>query len=223
MKELGGKYSSMLGIDLSKEKEEEIFKWFLAAKLYAARISEQIATSTYHEFKKSNLLSPDNILKAGWDKLVGVLDRGGYARYDFSTATKLLEIMKDLNSKYNGSLITLYKESKNENDLEERLKDLGKGIGNVTVNIFLRELRNIWRKADPQLSDFTILGARRLKILTKSQSEEKSLSKLKKYWKIHKIKGFDFVDFEAALLKLGKNYIRKKKHGGDTLQYKKDR
>jgi len=32
-------------------------------------------------------LDPEKILEAGWDKLVEVLDRGHYVRYDFSTTT----------------------------------------------------------------------------------------------------------------------------------------
>jgi hypothetical protein len=183
----------------------------LASKLYAARINEEIATRTYFEFKKEDLLTPRKILRAGWDKLVRVLDDGGYVRYDFSTATKLLEITKDLESKYDGSLNRLHKESKDERELQRRLKDLGKGIGDVMVNIFLRELRGIWRMANPQINDYTILAAKRLGIVSSSVRRERLLDILRDYWERNRVKGFDFCDFEAALLKLGKNYIRKKK------------
>jgi hypothetical protein len=44
----------------------------------------------------------------------------------------------------------------------EKLKDLGKGIGDVMVNIFLRELRSIWNKANPGINEFTIMAAKRL-------------------------------------------------------------
>jgi len=43
--------------------------------------------------------SPDAILEAGWDRLVEVLDSGGYTIYDFSTATNLLGIAKNLKEK----------------------------------------------------------------------------------------------------------------------------
>ncbi|HAV42999.1 TPA: hypothetical protein DCX15_03165 [bacterium] len=214
MERLGGRYSSTLGIDLSRGTDEEIFKWFLASKLYAARIGEDLATRTYHEFKENNLLTPKEIIEAGWENLVKVLDDGGYVRYDFSTATKLLEIMKDLINKYSGSLNRLHEESKDEKEISERLKGLGKGIGEVTVNIFLRELRGIWRKVDPAVNEFSILAARRLGILTESDSGKDVPKKLKEYWRKNRIKDFDFSDFEAALLRLGKNYIRKKKDLG---------
>src|SRR3990170_5102919 len=93
---LGGKFSKELGIDLSKGKSTEIFKWFLASKLFGARIGTNIAIKTYREFERCGVLSPEKILETGWDGLVRILDDGGYARYDFSTATKLLEIMADL-------------------------------------------------------------------------------------------------------------------------------
>ena len=131
-------YSRDLGIDLKSGREEEIFKWFLACLLFGKPIQQEVAKRTYFEFEKEKILTPEKILKAGWDKLVGILDRGYYVRYDFSTATKLLEICKELKEKY-GSLKNLIKVSKNKKDLAKRLQEF-KGIGPVTTRIFLREL-----------------------------------------------------------------------------------
>jgi len=132
-------YSKDLGIDLKSEKEKEIFKWFLACLLFGKPIQQEVAKRTYFEFEKARILTPEKILKAGWDKLVEVLDRGGYVRYDFSTATKLLEICKELKEKY-GSLTNFFKRSKNKKDLAKRLQEF-KGIGPVTTRIFLRDLK----------------------------------------------------------------------------------
>ena len=131
-------YSRDLGIDLKSGREEEIFKWFLACLLFGKPIQQEVAKRTYFEFEKEKILTPEKILKAGWDKLVEILDRGYYVRYDFSTATKLLEICKELKEKY-GSLKNLIKVSKNKKDLSRRLQEF-KGIGPVTTRIFLREL-----------------------------------------------------------------------------------
>ena len=133
-------YSEDLGIDLTKPSGR--FKWFLASILFGARISEKIAMKTYRTFEKYGILSPEKILDAGWDELVRILDEGGYVRYDFSTATKLLNIMKELKEKY-GSLEKLYAQSKDTPDLVAKLKEF-KGIGDVTAQIFLRELRVVW-------------------------------------------------------------------------------
>ncbi len=68
-----------------------------------------------------------------------VLDSGGYVRYDFSTASNLLEAMSKLVNEY-GDLEKLHEASANPKDLERRLMGF-KGIGSVGANIFLRELR----------------------------------------------------------------------------------
>jgi endonuclease III len=133
-------YSRDLGIDLRSGKEEEIFKWFLACLLFGKPIQQKVAKSTYFEFEKENLLTPEKILKAGWDKLVEILDRGHYVRYDFSTSTKLLEICKELKEKY-GSLTNLIQQAKNRKDLVKRFQEF-KGIGPTTTRIFLREIKH---------------------------------------------------------------------------------
>jgi len=134
-------YSKDLGIKLESGKEEEIFKWFLACLLFGKPIQQEVAKKTYFEFEKAGLLSPEKILKAGWERLVEILDRGHYVRYDFSTATKLLEICKELKEKY-GTLINLLNQAKDQKDLERKLLEF-KGIGPVTVRIFLRDLKLI--------------------------------------------------------------------------------
>jgi len=141
-------YSQELGLDL--KTEEDRFKWFLASLLFAKRISSEVAKRTYREFEKEGIVTPESITEAGWDKLVEVLDSGGYVRYDFSTASNLLEIASSLKEKY-GSLEALYIQSKDSKDLEKRLLEF-KGVGPTTVNIFLRELKGVWEKARPQLS-----------------------------------------------------------------------
>ncbi|MCJ7458806.1 MAG: hypothetical protein MUP17_07430 [candidate division Zixibacteria bacterium] len=212
LKELGVKFSTALGIDLKNSTSEEVFKWFLASILFGARISETIAVKTYKEFERRKVLSPDSILQTGWDGLVEILDAGGYVRYDFKTATKLLDIMKNLKDRYNGDLNLLHKESRDSRDLEVNLQSLGKGIGEVTTNIFFRELRGVWEKAEPYPSDLVILAARRSGLISsKINSKEKILEELKTLWQKYKVKGKDYIAFEAALLRLGKDYYRKGK------------
>lgn len=162
-------YSEEIGLDLKKPSDR--FKWFLASMLFAKRISAKIAKRTYAEFERAEITTPEKILDAGWDKLVEVLDSGGYVRYDFSTATKLLEISKLLKAKY-GSLENLHASAKDSRELEKRLLEF-KGVGPTTVNIFLRELRSVWEKADPKVSRLAADVARKLGL--KKKHEIKSL------------------------------------------------
>jgi len=151
-------YSKELGLDLTKA--EDRFKWFLASVLFAKRISAETAKETYLYFEQEELTSPDAILEAGWNRLVEVLDSGGYTRYDFSTATNLLGIAKMLKEKY-GDLERLHAESSSPTDLERRLQEF-KGVGPVGVSIFLRELRGIWEKAKPKPSPLAVATAQKI-------------------------------------------------------------
>lgn len=209
VKNFGEKYSEMLGINLTGGKDHEIFKWFLAAILFGAPITEKAAIKTYKCFEKYGVLAPQKILETGWDGLVQILDEGSYTRYDFKTADKLLETMKNLMENYGGSLNRLHNEAKNTEDLAKKLKSLGKGIGDVTLSIFLRELRGIWEKAEPEPTPLIVLAAKKLGIIeekTKSTAES-----LKNFWLKNRATGKSFVNFETALLRLGKDYCRKRK------------
>ena len=188
IKEFGKTYSTSLGIDLKKGKEGEVFKWFLASILFGKRISAEIASKTYKEFETKDVLSPEKILKTGWDGLVKILDDGGYVRYDFSTATKLLDLMKELKERY-GTLCELHRQAKDPRDLERMLMEF-KGIGPVTTNIFLRELRTIWAKSDPEPIDFVKKAARDLGI---------DLNKFNRKTK-------RFIRLEAALIRIRRSH-----------------
>jgi endonuclease III len=206
----GQKYSEILGIDVSSGKDEEIFKWFLASILFGAPITEKAVIKTYKCFEKYNVLTPKRILETGWDGLVKILDEGSYARYDFKTADKLLEVIRNLTQIYDGSLTILYNEASDGQDLEKRVKNLGKGIGDVTVSVFLRELRDVWKKADPNPTKLAVVAAEKLGILRRDVTED-ILKRLKDFWSKNKVAGKSFVNFETALLRLGKDFCRKGK------------
>ena len=212
---VGVKFSRELGIDLEGGDPAEIFKWFLAAKLFGARISTEIAIRTFREFQSCGVVTPERILDTGWDGLVAILDTGGYVRYDFSTATRLLAITEDLVRLYGGNLCALHERARNSAELERFLKDLGTGIGGVTVNIFLRELRTVWPKARPALSPLAILAAGHTGLV--SQRDD-ALVAIENLWAEHPVSGMDFCDFEAALIRLGKDYCRKGRHA--TCQFR---
>ncbi|HYB67973.1 MAG TPA: hypothetical protein VEC97_00335 [Candidatus Acidoferrales bacterium] len=208
---MGQKYSEVLGIDLSTENDKEVFKWFLASLLFGAPITESSVIKTYKCFEKYDALLPKKILNIGWDGLVKILDEGSYTRYDFKTADKLLEVMRNLTEKYLGSLNLIHVQASDARDLERRLKALGKGIGDITVSIFLRDLRGIWKKADPIPTPLVVEVAKRLGIVKKEATAEDALRQLKVFWAKNEFTGKSFINFETALLRLGKDYIRKGK------------
>lgn len=142
-------YSEELGLDLARRDDRTLFCWFLASALFGGRISATIATRTYRAFERHRLLTPRRILKAGWDYLVDpIMREGGYVRYDGRKSTQILRDCEALLSDYGGSLTALHAAAADAGDLERRLTAFY-GVGPVTANIFLRELRPFWRKADP--------------------------------------------------------------------------
>ena len=135
-------YAEELGIDLSSKQEAEYFKWFLACLLFGKPIQQEVAKRTYFEFVNDGLTNPDAIIQAGWDKLVEILDKGHYVRFDYSTATKLLDVCRALKEKY-GTITNLLKQGQSMDELSSRLQEF-KGIGQKTAKIFLRDIRPVF-------------------------------------------------------------------------------
>ena len=138
-------YARRLQIDLASKNEQELFKWFLACLLFGKPIQTAIAERAYQELVGARLTSPNAVLRAGWNKLVCLLDRAHYVRYDFSTATKLLEVCQELKHRY-GTLTNLLAQARTASELSRTLQEF-KYIGPVTARIFLREVRPIWYRS----------------------------------------------------------------------------
>jgi hypothetical protein len=188
-------YSEELGIDLSANDDREYFKWFLASMLFGGRITETIARNTYRALIRHELVTPRKIIAAGWDFLVDpVMREGGYARYDGRKSTQFLRDCEKLLRDYRGSLRRVHDEAAGERDLEDRLTAFY-GIGPVTANIFLRELRPYWPKADPEPLA-SVLEAARMQGIDLGDYERKSIA---------------FVRVEAGLLRLRHEFARKRR------------
>jgi len=213
MERVPGRFSDELGLALESHRPNDLFLWFLASLLFGARISGTIVARTHAQFVRRGLVTPGEILKTGWDGLVEVLDAGGYARYDFKTATKLLEVMRTLADRYHSDLNKLHQAAKDARDLESRLKALGKGVGDVTVQVFLRELREIWSKADPPLSPLAMLAAEDLGLVDEGGggADRSPADRVKALWERVGVRGKTFGDFESALVRLGRDYCRRQR------------
>ena len=85
------------------------------------------------------------MLAAGWDELVRLLDEAHYVRYDFSTATKLLDVCQELKQRY-GNVTRMIEQAKNGSQLSIRLQEF-KHIGPVTARVFTREVVPVWYRS----------------------------------------------------------------------------
>jgi endonuclease III len=124
--------------------ETEYFKWFLACLLFGKPIQQDVAKRSYLELVQDGITSPDAILAAGWEKLVDILDRGHYVRFDFSAATKLLDVSSALKENY-GTFGALLKQSRTLDELSACLQEF-KGVGPKTIENFLRDMKLVLEK-----------------------------------------------------------------------------
>lgn len=150
-------YSEELGLDV--ENPSDWFPWFLSASLFSKPISAATALRTASLLIQSGIRTPQAVERTGWDGLVRLLDEGGYVRYDFSTADKLLEIAQSLGE---SDLLPTLASERSLPKVEERLTRI-RGVGPKTVEIFLRELQGHW-KSSPSWSEEARQAARRLGI-----------------------------------------------------------
>jgi endonuclease III len=191
----GKLFSQELGIDVEKDP----FKWFLASILFGARISTTIAKRTYRAYDEAGLTSAQKIAASNDGTLINLHGRGGYVRYDGITADYIMGVSKKLLENYDGDIEKMDKISQNPKDLERKLQEF-RGVGPGTAKIFLRELRGLWKNADPEQTSIEILAAKKLRII---ESDENALKKLKEFWHKNRVEGYDFRNFEAALVRLG--------------------
>ena len=195
--EHGTLFSEELGIDAGRRP----FRWLLASVLFGRRISATIAQRMYRALARRRVLNPRTILRLGRDGLIPIMGEGGYARYDNMTSDYLTAISEKLVRDYGGSVGAIHERAVDPRDLEARLLEF-KGIGPVTLGIFLRELRGVWSKADPPLSALAVQGAVALG-MTRAVTAEEARADLDRLWKEHRPRGYDFRHLEAALVRIG--------------------
>lgn len=195
---LGGRFSSELGIDVDRG-DEQIDRWLLAATLFGTRIPASVALRTYAAMARAGVRTVADAERRTWDELVELLDRGGYVRYDFRTATRLLDLAATLASRHPQGLSALA-------DLEaSRLRaalDALPGWGPVTIRLFLRELRGVWPGADPPLDPRAVWAAQHLGL---RPPKRRQLA-----WLLRRASGagVDSRDLEAALVRLSLEHRR---------------
>ena len=170
LKKCGELYSPELGIDV----KDEPFKWLLASILFGARISSSIVKKTYKYYEAAGLTSPEKIATVDERILIKIHGQGGYARYDGITAAYLHGVARTLVDKYGGQVEKLDEQSENPRDLELKPQEFRR-IGPVTTKIFLRELRGIWRNAQPEPTSIEVVAAKNLGILKTTEAHWKTL------------------------------------------------
>lgn len=194
IRRLGGRYSTEMGIDLDAG-DSEVERWFVASTLFGTRITATVAERTFALFEESGIHRITDVAGRGWSQLVALLDAGGYARYDFRTATRLQALARQVAEHYGGQVTEIGRRFGEPDDLWAALDDLT-GWGPVTIALFLRELRGVWPGARPAMDRRAAQAARHLGLLC----DEGDL--LGQLVLVGRLSGSDPRDVEAALVRL---------------------
>lgn len=89
--------------------------------------------------------TPWAIMEASERKLVRLLHRGGYTRYQHVTARGLGVCMDRLIREYEGSLWLMLESSADEEEFSKRLQKLH-GVGPKVAEIFMRETQEVFAR-----------------------------------------------------------------------------
>lgn len=138
----GGRFSTEAGIDVDAG-DTEVERWFLAATLFGTRISAVVAVRTYRVLDAAGVSTIADVGQRSWDELVALLDAGGYTRYDFRTASRLLDLAATVTRQHPEG-IARFGAQAHELDVVMAGLDALPGWGPTTIGAFLRELRGVW-------------------------------------------------------------------------------
>src|SRR5918994_3221109 len=160
----GRTFADELGIDIAKNTPAPLFRLLCAATLMSARISSSIAADAARSLAKHGWRSPQKLAGSTWEQRVKALNEAGYARYQERTATMLGDLTDHLLDRYGGDLRRLRDEADHDPEAERKLLKEFKGLGDVGVDIFFREVQVAWGELAPFADKRALDAAGRLKL-----------------------------------------------------------
>lgn len=180
LQEAGTTYAEHAGIKLA-DKPSPLYRLLVLSVLLSTRIRAGIAVATARELARYD--APRKMLDASWQERVDALGRGGYVRYDESTATALGAGAELLLDRYQGDLRKLRQKAGGDvKALRGYLREVP-SLGPVGVDIFCREAQAVWPELRPYLDKKALQGAERIGLPTDAaaladQVDENELARL---------------------------------------------
>lgn len=160
----GQTYAEELGIKLRRPSPSGLFQLLCAATLFSARIDAGIATEAARNLKRRGWRTAAGLADSSWEKRVEALHDAGYTRYQERTATMLGELAEHLLDRWDGDLRKLREEAGRDPPAERRLLEEAKGLGDVGVDIFFREVQLAWQEISPFADRRSLDAAGRLRL-----------------------------------------------------------
>jgi hypothetical protein len=139
----GVTFPEELGIKLDRQTPSALFKLLCASLLFSARIGHQLASRAAAALFRKGWTNPKKMAAATWEERARTLNQSGYAPYDERTSTMLDQTSRLLLEKYHGDLKKLREQAARDPVAERKLLKEFKGIGDVGVDIFFREIQAV--------------------------------------------------------------------------------
>lgn len=155
----GRTFAADAGITL-RDTPSPLWELLVLSLLLSTRISSDIAVATARELTRAGWTTAEHLRASTWQERVDALGRGGYRRYDESTATRLDDDAALLLDRWGGDLRRLRDEAEGDPTGIARLLQEFDGIGPTGATIFLREVQAVWPSVRPVVDDLVRRGAR---------------------------------------------------------------
>src|SRR5699024_8631767 len=123
LQEHGRTYAEEAGIRL-KDTPAPLFQLLCLTQLFSAPIGAQVAVATMRELLDEGWTTPEHLLDSTWQQRVDALGRGGYRRYDESTATYLEESTQLVKDRWRGDLRRLRDAAEDEGEVRHLLQEV---------------------------------------------------------------------------------------------------
>lgn len=154
----GRTFAEDAGITL-RDKPAPLWQLLVLSLLLSTRISSDIAVVTARELWAAGWRTPEPLRESTWQERVDALGRGGYRRYDESTATRLDEAATLLLDRWKGDLRKVRDDADDDADRIAQALQEFTGIGPAGAAIFLREVQAVWPQVGPFVDDLVKDGA----------------------------------------------------------------
>ncbi|GAC1650706.1 MAG: hypothetical protein NVS4B6_26450 [Mycobacterium sp.] len=162
LKAAGTTYADEADIRL-KDQPMPLFQLLTLCMLASKPIDAKIAMQAARELFAAGLRTPASVLKAERSDMIRAFGRAHYARYDESSATRLVDIAAAVRDDYGGDLRKL---ATGDVKSAGRLLKRFKGIGDTGADIFLREVQDVWTWVRPYFDNRALTAARELGLPT---------------------------------------------------------
>ena len=158
----GRTHAEDLGIAIEKNTPSVLFQLLCASLLFSARIDARIAGEAMANLRRRGWKTAEKLADASWEERVEALNEAGYTRYQERTSTMLGETSQALLDRYRCDLRRLRDEAERDPKDERKLLKQFKGLGEVGVDIFFREVQAAWSEIAPFADSRALDAARRL-------------------------------------------------------------